>query len=111
MQTSKCYLSILQENQVDSQIPQNGVWIVQVPAMEHVAVLVLSHYAGAESRVAPKNKLKIKISFICILSYQDGVFSGHFPRHACLDQIFPPLCLGMFEQSVIPGTYIPLHIS
>lgn len=44
-------LSIPQENQVDGQITQDFVWIVQVPAVEHVAVLVLSDYAGAESGV------------------------------------------------------------
>lgn len=79
-QTSKRYLSIPQENQVDGQIPQDGVWIVQVPAVEHVAVLVLSHNAGAESRAGTRNALKIQISLICIVSYEGGVITGHFSR-------------------------------
>lgn len=46
------YLSILEENYVDSQIPQNRMWIIEVPAVVHVPIFVLGYYAGAKSRNA-----------------------------------------------------------
>lgn len=44
------YLSILEENYVNSQIPQNRMWIIKIPAVEHVSIFVLSYDAGAKSR-------------------------------------------------------------
>lgn len=46
------YLSILEENYVDGQIPQNRMWIIKVPAVVHVPIFVLSYDAGAKSRQA-----------------------------------------------------------
>lgn len=46
------YLSILEENYVDSQIPQNRMWIIEVPTVVHVPIFVLSYDASAKSRNA-----------------------------------------------------------
>ena len=46
------YLSILEENYIDSQIPQNRMRIIKVPAVVHVPIFVLSYDASAKSRNA-----------------------------------------------------------
>lgn len=46
----KTYLSIFEENYVDSQISQDRMWIIKVPAVVHMAIFVLSYDASAKSR-------------------------------------------------------------
>lgn len=46
------YLSILEENYIDRQIPQNRMWIIKIPAVVHVTISVLSYDASAKSRDA-----------------------------------------------------------
>lgn len=43
------YLSILEEDCVKSQILQNRMRVIEVPAVVHVPLCVLSHDACAES--------------------------------------------------------------
>lgn len=50
MHEYRLYLSILEENNIDSQIPQNRMWIVEVPAVVHVSIYILSYDASAKSR-------------------------------------------------------------
>lgn len=101
------YPAVLKENHVDGQIPQNGVWIIQVPAVVDVPVFVLSDDAGAKSRIGEKsgfkkNKNKLFYLYRANLSQALSMLSRSRPHPS--RQLFLP-CYGMFQQMSNQQTY------
>lgn len=86
------YLSILVENYVDSQIPQNRMRIIKIPAVVHVPIFVLSYDASAKSRNAC-----IRVDFTLTL---------HTCSTFCATSVYTSLCYKCVTRHKIIHTQI-----